>query len=201
MAGGCGRQAAAVDVTDLDEGAWLALPKLASLQAVLQPPLPQRGCRSPKRLPGVSTPSTGPVLALLESFGPMLALPGRSARWADITEAEEASKASCGPTGGDFCVEQIAEKVVRVPVERMIKKVVQFPHPVPIHVEIPVPHEVMQVPYLVQKVVDRPIPYPMERVIEQPVPYPVQKVVGRPVPYPMQQIVKCRVDVLAEVKV
>ena len=104
-------------VADLDEGAWPGLPEPASQQAVLQPAPPRRRHRPRQQQTGVNTSSTGPVLALLESFVPALAQPDqtkpdRSARWADVMDSEEADTVACGPTKGGFCLGNAGDNVI-----------------------------------------------------------------------------------------
>lgn len=111
------------------------------------------------------------------------------------------------------------EKIVHVPVEKIIEKIIHIPKPYPvekivekkIHVEKKVPYEV-RVPYPVEKIVHVPQPYPVEKIVEKivhvPKPYPVIKTIHVPVevkvhvpkPYPVEKKVPYPVEVKVEVE-
>ncbi|XP_065356345.1 uncharacterized protein LOC135950741 [Calliphora vicina] len=109
------------------------------------------------------------------------------------------------------------EKIVHIPVEKIIEKIVHVPKPYPVEKIIKVPVEKLihvPKPYAVEKIVEKKVPYPVEKIvekiIEKKVPYPVEKIIHVPVekivekivhipkPYPVEKIVEKIVHVPVE---
>uniref|UniRef100_A0A1A9W5C6 Uncharacterized protein n=1 Tax=Glossina brevipalpis TaxID=37001 RepID=A0A1A9W5C6_9MUSC len=93
------------------------------------------------------------------------------------------------------------EKVVHVPVEKIVEKIVHVPKPYPVEKIV---EKVVKVP--VEKIVHVPKPYPVEKIVEKKVPYPVEKLVHVPVekivekkvPYPVEKIVHVPIEKVVE---
>uniref|UniRef100_A0A1B0BLQ9 Uncharacterized protein n=1 Tax=Glossina palpalis gambiensis TaxID=67801 RepID=A0A1B0BLQ9_9MUSC len=93
------------------------------------------------------------------------------------------------------------EKVVHVPVEKIVEKIVHVPKPYPVEKIV---EKVVKIP--VEKIVHVPKPYPVEKIVEKKVPYPVEKLVHVPVekivekkvPYPVEKIVHVPIEKIVE---
>ncbi|XP_058984191.1 titin isoform X2 [Musca domestica] len=97
------------------------------------------------------------------------------------------------------------EKIVHVPVEKLVEKVVHVPKPYPVEKIIKVPVEKLvhvPKPYAVEKIVEKKVPYPVEKIVEKIVHVPVEKIVEKiihiPKPYPVERIVEKIVHVPVE---
>lgn len=89
------------------------------------------------------------------------------------------------------------EKIVHVPVEKIVEKIVHVPKPYPVEKIVKVPVEKLvhiPKPYAVEKIVEKKVPYPVEKIVEKIVHVPVEKVVEKiihiPKPYPVERIVE-----------
>ncbi|XP_013098347.1 titin [Stomoxys calcitrans] len=89
------------------------------------------------------------------------------------------------------------EKIIHVPVEKIVEKIVHVPKPYPVEKIVKVPVEkVVHIPkpYAVEKIVEKKVPYPVEKIVEKIVQVPVEKVVEKiihiPKPYPVEKIVE-----------
>lgn len=105
-------------------------------------------------------------------------------------------------------VEKIVEKVVRVPVEKVVEKVVHVPKPYPVEkvvekiVHIPKPYKVKEIvekEKIVHVPVEKVVHVPIEKVVHIPKPYPVEQIVEKvvhvPKPYPVVKHVPVEVKV------
>lgn len=91
-----------------------------------------------------------------------------------------------------YPVEKIVEKIVHMPVEKIIHK----PFPVPYPVE-KVVEKVVHIPkpYPVKEYVEKKVPYPVEKVIEKVVEKIVPKYIHIPKPYPVIKHVHVPIEV------
>ncbi|XP_075151594.1 uncharacterized protein LOC142225668 [Haematobia irritans] len=97
------------------------------------------------------------------------------------------------------------ERIVHVPVEKIVEKIVHVPKPYPVEKIVKVPVEKLvhvPKPYPVEKIVEKKVPYAVEKVVEKIVHVPVEKVVEKiihiPKPYPVEKIVEKIVHVPVE---
>jgi len=97
-------------------------------------------------------------------------------------------------------VERVVEKVVEVPVEKVVEKIVEVPveRVVEKQVEVPV-EKIVEVP--VEKVVEKIVEVPVEKVVEKIVEVPVEKIVEVPVERVVEKTVEVPVEKIVEVPV
>ena len=89
-------------------------------------------------------------------------------------------------------VEKIVEKVVEVPVEKIVEKTVEVPVEKIVEVE-----KVVEVP--VEKIVEKTVEVPVEKIVEKVVEVPVEKIVEKTVEVPVEKVVE--VEKIVEVPV
>ena len=101
------------------------------------------------------------------------------------------------PTEGAEVKEVQVEKIVEVPVERIVERVVEVP--VEKIVEVPVEkivEKVVEVP--VEKIVEKPVEVPVEKIVEKIVEVPVEKIVEKTVEVPVEKVVEKTIEVPVE---
>lgn len=99
-----------------------------------------------------------------------------------------------------YPVEKVVEKVIKVPVE----KIIHIPRPYPVEKIVHVPVEKIvekKVPFPVEKIVHIPVEKVVEKIVHVPKPYPVEKVVEKIVHVPIEKIIEKKVPIPIETKV
>ncbi|XP_037038208.1 titin-like [Bradysia coprophila] len=97
-----------------------------------------------------------------------------------------------------YPVEKIVEKIIHMPVEKIVHKPFPVPYPVEKIIE-----KVVHVPkpYPVKEYVEKKVPYPVEKIVEKVVEKVVNKYVHIPKPYPVIKHVHVPVEVKVPVPV